>query len=431
MIRPTPRLALACLALAGAAALATFAGVQVVVALAGLCLLTGLSALDLWLLSQRPAAVVVRPTQLTGSLRRELSVPLEVFGRGATAVAPAWPRALGGPIGELPLAPGAGAARLSFSVVPRRRGVFDAGAVWVRRESPGRLWARREVLDPPCRVSVLPDLLGPADDALGRELELEGERAAIGAFTAGGELRALRPFQGGDDPRHVDWKATARLGSPVVREWQPDRRRSVIVVLDAGRLMRAEHDGETKLDASLRALLRLALSAEAHGDRVGALVFAERPLRQVPPLHGSGQAGRLLRFLGDLEARNVESDLARAVPLLLAETRRSLVIIVTDVVDQGGARALVAPVVQLLRQHVPIVALLRDPHLDQALSADVSGADDAYRRAAAELVARDRHMALEALRARGVRALDLSMRSLALEVVQAYVDTRRRARMQA
>ena len=70
---------------------------------------------------------------------------------------------------------------------------------------------RRRVSPAPCRVNVLPDLRGPADDTLGREVMREGERHAVGLFAGAGELKGLRPFQSGDDRRDVDWKATARL----------------------------------------------------------------------------------------------------------------------------------------------------------------------------------------------------------------------------
>jgi uncharacterized protein (DUF58 family) len=298
--------------------------------------------------------------------------------------------------------------------------------VWVRRQSYLRLWQRRDIVAQRSRAHVLPDLRGPADDVLGRELDASGLRRSVGVLSGGGELLSLRPFQSGDDPRHVDWKATARVGAPIVRDWQPDRRRSVLIALDAGRHMRAEHDGESKLDAALRAVARLALAAELRGDQVGVSVYAHKPLRHVPPLYGAGQAARLLRYLSDIEPQASESSLSFALPHLLAHTRRALVVVVTDVLDAGGAKALVPPVLQLNRQHVPLVVLLRDPDLDSALSMPVHTTEAAYQRVAAELAAGERNDALTNLRARGIRALDLSMRSLALEVVQAYVDTRGR-----
>jgi uncharacterized protein (DUF58 family) len=188
--------------------------------------------------------------------------------------------------------------------------------------------------------------------------------------------------------------------------------------------MRAEHDGESKFDAGLRALARVAMAAEARGDAVGLVIYADRVLRYVPPLTGPGRAYRLLRFVGELEPVEHESELVRAAPHLLRQSRRSLVVVITDVLDATGANALTQGVMQLAKQHLPVVALLRDPHLDEALSEQVDRAEHAYVRAAAELAARERSQAVANLRARGVQAMDVSMRGLALEVVQRYVDAR-------
>lgn len=423
-MRPTPRLALVIFVAAVAAAIASFWELDNELAPVFLLLLVPLTA-DFVVLRRRPPPLVERPKEARGSLRRDLEVGITVFRVvGPVAVALDWPYTLGGPVPEASAPASAAALRVTFCAVPRRRGAHTIGETWLRTLSPLRLWSRRFRLPGSTRVDVWPDLLGPADDILGREAEGEGAAAAWGPRQSGSDLRGLRPFQSGDDPRHVDWKATARLGAPAVREWQPDQRRAVIVALDTGRLMRAEHDGESKLDAALRALARLALAAEARGDRVGVVAFANEVVRWVPPLYGGGQAERLLRFLGDLEPVGVESDLGRAAPQILASGRRTLVVVVSDVMDAAGAKGLVSAVAQIAERHVPTVALLRDPYLDAAFARPVRRTEDGFCRAAAELVARQRSEALDLLRARGVRAFDLSMRAVAFRVVQAYLEAR-------
>ncbi|MEE8410101.1 MAG: DUF58 domain-containing protein [Myxococcota bacterium] len=423
-MRPTSRLALVILVAAGAAAVAGFWGLDEPVGM--LALVTAIPAgIDFVMLRGRPKPNVELPSELRGSLRRELEVPLTLTGvRGRVEVTLDWPHALGGPMHPVRADAGGGVSTVTFRAVPRRRGVHELGDTWMRQESPLGLWARRIVVHAAVRVAVWPDLRGPADDLLGREVEGEGSNVAWGPQQVGSDLRGLRPFQSGDDPRHVDWKATARLGAPIVREWQPDQRRAVVLALDCGRLMRAEYDGESKFDAALRSMARLALAAEARGDGVGVLAFADRVLRYIPPLHGVGQAERLLRYVGDLSPQAVASDLGRAVPQLLSIGRRTLVVVISDVLDGAAAERLVGAVAQLAQRHVPVLALLRDPHLDEAFTRPIRKSHDGYRRAAAELVARERSAALDLLRARGVWAFDLSMRTIAYHVVQSYLDAR-------
>jgi uncharacterized protein (DUF58 family) len=375
-------------------------------------------------LSRAPAPHVRRPSSVRAALRHPFQVPLELeASRSVTQVALDWPEALGGPVPLTQIVPSQ-SQRLTQSALPRRRGSHALGPVWLWRSSPLGLWQRRYSVDAPCLVTVWPDLRGPAEDALGREQRDDGTIAALRPGQAGTELGGLRPFHTGDDPRHVDWKASARAGHPIVRQWHPDRQRWVIVVIDAGRLMRAEHDGENKFDAAVRALVRIGMAAQTRGDRVGTLLYADRSLRFIPPLSGPQQADQLVRACADLEPRSTQSEPAVAVPELLALSRRSLVIWLTDVLDADGAERLTRAVLAVATRHLPVVALLRDPSLDQAFARTIDGADAAYRRAAAELVARERDQALERLRARRIAALDLSMRTLALGVVRQYVETR-------
>jgi len=422
--RPTPKLAWVVGIMALLTIAAGLSGLGDPIAQLAL-LLIPVAAIDLFALGRRPTVHVDRAASLRGSLRRALEVSVDVGpAAGLVEIALEWPFALGGPV-KVVRPSRAGGERITWKVVPRRRGVFEVRGIWLRIASPLGLWAMRREIDAPCRVSIAPDLRGPADDIIGRELRGEGESVMIGVQQAGSELRGLRLFQSGDDPRHVDWKATARCGSPVVREWHPDRKRLVVLALDAGRLMRAEYDGESKFDAALRAMARMTLAAESRGDRVGVMVYADEVLRWVPPLSGGGQTERLLRYVGDLEPRAIESDLVSALPVLMSAVgRRSLVVVISDVMDRLSASTLTDGIGQLSQRHLAMVAMVRDPHLDEALARPVRRAYDAYRRAGADMVVRERTDALGLLRARGVVALDLSMRTLALEVVQGYLDTR-------
>ncbi len=422
MIAPAPGAAALLLLVAAGLALLALAGVSVPLEwlLLGLAVPLGI---DLGLTCRLPRPEVSCALPETAMLRRSLEARLSVRGARLAAVAIDWPVALGGPLPPLP-APAGG--EVLVSAVPRRRGSFGLGEIWVSCHGPLRLWRRRFVVGTAARVHVLPDLRGPGDDALASEL-FRAERDVPGALAGGGELLALRPFQGGDERRHVDWKATARLGTPVVRQWQPERQRSLLVAIDAGRLMRSEHDGETKLDAAVRALGRLALSAETLGDQVGALIYADELVREVASQPGRGQASRLLRQVSDLEPALVESDLGRVVPLLLQRHRRSLLVVITDVTGTEAARSLAGALLALGRVHLPVVILLRDPHLDEALERVVTAPEDAYARAAAELLYGQRRAAIACLSAHGQRVLDVSTRSLALAAVRGYREGRQLA----
>ncbi|MFC6707969.1 DUF58 domain-containing protein [Flexivirga alba] len=78
--------------------------------------------------------------------------------------------------------------------------------------------------------------------------------------------------------RSIDWRATARRQHPVVRTWQPERDRRVVIVLDTSRTSAGRIDDSTRLDAGMDATLLLTALASRAGDRVG-LLAGDRTIR--------------------------------------------------------------------------------------------------------------------------------------------------------
>ena len=66
----------------------------------------------------------------------------------------------------------------------------------------------------------------------------------------GTDFKQLAEYRVGDSVRHIDWRATLRLGKPIVREFQDERDQCVMLLVDCGRRMRADdRDGGDRDDA--------------------------------------------------------------------------------------------------------------------------------------------------------------------------------------
>ena len=92
----------------------------------------------------------------------------------------------------------------------------------------------------------------------------------------GTEFDSLREYVVGDDVRSIDWRATARRDAVVVRTWQPERDRRLILVLDTGRTSAGRVGDAPRLDAAMDAALLLAALAARAGDRVDLLAGDRR-----------------------------------------------------------------------------------------------------------------------------------------------------------
>lgn len=252
------------------------------------------------------------------------------------------------------------------------------------------------------------------------------------------EFESLREHVTGDDVRIVDWKAFAKRGRPIVRQYQEERGQELILVFDCGRRMSAttaESEGErdprsptvgwTKLDHALDCGLQIAAVALQQGDRVGAFAFADTPLSWMPPSRGNAQLERLREALFALEPSPAESNLERALrELALRHRRRALVLILSDVADPLSIERQRAALATASRRHRILFAGLDDPALRAAAEGRVpaSAAD----RAAASYLLEERRAGLLQLAGVGVRVLDTLPAEAAAPLLAAWLDARRR-----
>ena len=163
--------------------------------------------------------------------------------------------------------------------MPVRRGDLRAVGVTVRLWGPLGLAARQRTREVPGALRSLPPFESRKHlpSRLLRLRELDG-RAAVRVRGQGTEFDSLREYVRGDDVRSIDWRASARNRNVVVRTWQPERDRRVVLVLDTSRTSAARVEDVPRLDSAMDAALLLAALAARAGDRVD-FVAGDRRVR--------------------------------------------------------------------------------------------------------------------------------------------------------
>lgn len=305
---------------------------------------------------------------------------------------------------------------------PTRRGVRRADRVTVRAHGPFGLAARQRSLSAPWAVQVLPAFASrrhlPA--RLARLRELEGGSAAR-TRGRGTELDALREYVPGDDGRDVDWRATARRGSVVVRTYRPERDRRVLLLLDTGRAAAGRLGDATRLDHALDACLLLGVLAARAGDRVG-LVARDAAVRAWLPAAPRHDVLRpLAAALAPVEPALVEPDhRATVVDAMRLARGRSLVVLLTSLDPASFAAGWLPALPPLAARHLLLVASVSDPRVDE-LAMGRERASDAYAAAAAES-ARSRRADMAArLRRLGAEVVDAPPGTFAPALADAYL----------
>ncbi|UMG93442.1 DUF58 domain-containing protein [Nocardioides sp. TF02-7] len=238
--------------------------------------------------------------------------------------------------------------------------------------------------------------------------ELDG-RAAVRVRGQGTEFDSLREYVRGDDVRSIDWRASARTPHVVVRTWQPERDRRVVLVLDTSRTAAGRvggEDGVPRLDAAMDAALLLAALASRAGDRVDFVAGDRRVRARLRTAGARDVAARLQETMADLDAVIVEADwdaLAGAVHGL--GRQRALVVLLTPLEPAAVAQGLLPVLPTLTRHHRVVLASVRDPELTR-LAGRRGTIDDVYAAAAAEQEVRRRDWTTDVLQRLGVDVVD-------------------------
>ena len=433
IIRPAPPLVRAT-ALAALIALAAMVyPALTIVAIAGLAIVVIVAGLD-WSASRRdPAPRVDRviPARMVKGRAVQLHYRVSRPGGRPTlaAVLDELPDELGGDltIGEFPLRP-AQPLEITREVLPARRGTFALGPLYVAWRSRLGLLRMRTAFAPAATVAILPLTPAPQRRAalVPRSLFEElGVRPKI-ARGEGSEFESLREYVPGDDPRHVDWRASARRGRLIVRQFQTERRHTLIVAIDTGRLMAAKIGDDSKLDRAVECGIALARASREYGDRVGLLGF-DRELRVLArPRPGRSGVGLMVEATIGLRARPFEPSYRVLVETLARHQRkRALIVVLTDFVEGSASRELEAWLQVLARRHCVMLVALRD-----RLLAELDGREPeislarVYRRLALQDLAVEREAALGRIRHFGVQTLDLDPASITVPVLNRYLAIR-------
>jgi uncharacterized protein (DUF58 family) len=173
----------------------------------------------------------------------------------------------------------------------------------------------------------------------------------------GMEFAEVRAYGDGDDYRSIDWNVSARLGSPYVKTFAEERELTLMLVVDRSG---STEFGEprTKAAVAVEIAAVLALAAAWHGDRVGALLFADKVERVVPPAKGRRHALRVIRDVLASDPAGRRTNLAAALTYALdLLAQRAIVVVLSDFLAEGWER----PLRQLAARHDVVAVTVDDP----------------------------------------------------------------------
>jgi uncharacterized protein (DUF58 family) len=325
----------------------------------------------------------------------------------------------------------------TYTVTPGQRGEVTFAPAEVRVRSRWGLCELLEQLGSIETRRVYPDFA-----QIARYAWLAGDRRLqeIGIKTyqrrgQGTDFKQLSEYNLGDSVRHIDWRATLRMGKPIVREFQDERDQCVMLLVDCGRRMRADDrdvgSTSTHFDQVLNAVMLVSYVALKQGDEVGAMTFGTPAdlERSVPPRKGAQALNTMMSHLHGIQPTPTHSDyVAAAQSVLRRHHKRSLVIVITNFRDEDSTELRHA--LRLLRsRHLVLLASVRERIVDELMGQPLTSGEAALDVASAHLYEQSRRDAFNRLATGEGLMVDATPESLGVALVNRYHALKRAGRI--
>jgi uncharacterized protein (DUF58 family) len=318
--------------------------------------------------------------------------------------------------------------RTTYEVTAIRRGRYRLGGLVVRASRPGGLIARELTLPVEDDIKIYPRFATSDEYRLLARINQQEDsvRRPRRTYGRGTDFESLSNYNPGDDLRTVDWKVSAKRGVLISKNLQTEKGQQISIMIDGGRLMSEKIGALSRFEYALNAAVMLSYVGQKRGDSVAMATFSDRVESFVPPLRGAAIMRRVLESLSTVEVRQVESDYWQVVGQVMSRLkRRSLVVMMTDVLDSAGSLGLMSNLTRAASRHLVLCVVLVEPRLAMIAASDPKTPRETYLKAAACHMLLQRQIALENMRSRGILVLESPPDQLTVQLIRRYLEIRR------
>jgi uncharacterized protein (DUF58 family) len=309
-----------------------------------------------------------------------------------------------------------------FICTPQQRGDARLTECYLACASPLQLWQVRSIRPIRTSIRVYPDLRHDKAAAAFLRRSLGGMHLQR-QLGKGREFEKLRDYMPGDSFDEIHWKATARRGRPISKQFQIERTQEVYVVVDSSRLTARDN----ALEKFVTAALVLAIAADRQGDHFGLLTFSDKVDQFVRARSGMSHFLTCRNAIYDLQPRPVSPSFEEVFSFIqMRLQRRALLIFLTALDDPLLAETFSQHCGVVARRHLVVVATpdqsAAQPLFTGALPSDT---DQVYQRLASHLAYRDRLELKKKIERQGLKFALLRPDSISSDLAALYLTIKR------
>lgn len=319
-------------------------------------------------------------------------------------------------------------------VLGRERGMFPIQQAFLGAPSGLGLWQFRRTVSVKSVILVEPALSEISKET--RKLlssHQHGGQRIIARNGRGREFEQLREYVPSDAFGDIDWKATARRRTPIIRDYQVERTQDIYACVDFSRLsgrpvVRKDETRAAILDEYIRSTLMLYSAVRQTGDRFGFATFSNRVDYFVKATRRAGFDRAFRQALYPVRAKLVAPAFDEICSMLRARVkRRSLIVFFTSLTEPQLADAFLDASRLLVRQHLVVVACPTDVQVEPLFAcSELNAVDGLYDKLAGHLLWKKVADVRVQLAKIGVRMHTVAPGRLGLLAATEYLDIKER-----
>lgn len=318
---------------------------------------------------------------------------------------------------------------LYYDLRPTERGVYRFGAVNVYVRGLLGFVSRRYIFDAGKEVAVYPSFI----EMRKYELLAASHRLTdygikkirrIGHAT---EFDQIKHYVAGDDPRTINYKATARVNQLMVNTYQEEKSQPVYCLIDKGRTMKMPFNGMTLLDHAINSTLMVCSTALNKGDKAGLITFSKDIDEILAADKQRRQRNKILETLYAQKTDFKESDYERLyVTVRRKLSQRSLIILYTNFETVNGMRRQLKYLSHMAKDHLVLVAFFLNSEFNEVLDTAPANMEEMFRKGMAEKLSNDKFLIVKELNRYGIHTILSKPENLTIDSMNKYLEFKSR-----
>ncbi len=243
----------------------------------------------------------------------------------------------------------------------------------------------------------------------------------------GSEFEQIKQYIPGDDPRTINWKASARAGNIMTNHYQEERSQPVYQILDSSRAMKMPFNGLSLLDHSINSALALSNIILKKGDKTGLLSFDKKVHTVIEANNSSYQLKKMLKALYSQEESQFEAN----YELLYFSarrhiTKRSFIILYTNFESIYALERVLAQLTAISKRHLLLVVSFENTELTDFSKKHARSVTDIYDQTMAKKLIREKSLIHTELDRHGIMNISVTTETLTADVINKYLEVKSR-----